>query len=330
MTWKIVSASVTGKSHLDQNLPCQDAHCHAVVQEVLLAAVCDGAGSATHSETGATFLSQQVVHGLSALVNSGVLTQAQPMGEVAFTESLREVIGRARAQLLQKIMPSSKETNGLDQVSGVDLPAHPAPAAVQRSEEAPVPTDQGLALKPPRTAPKTGVFENIFYKQDEGWQQQQQQQQQTLVKEPTLRDFACTLVGCVVSSGGGFFFHIGDGFAIHQQASGQAQLSLPENGEYADETYFVTDDNWHDHLRITPIEAPTAESFIGLMSDGPAPFAVNKTKTAFYLPFIEPVMRYLRGASASEGCLALKNLLENEKTHHITADDKSLLLAFQH
>lgn len=144
-----------------------------------------------------------------------------------------------------------------------------------------------------------------------------------------LRDFACTMVGCVVSDHGGFFFHIGDGFAIHQQALGAAQLSLPENGEYADETYFVTDPNWREHLRIIPIQPLAPDSLIGLMSDGPAPFAVNKTKTAFYLPFIEPVMRFLRAVPESEGCLALKNLLEDEKTHHITGDDKSLLLAFK-
>lgn len=71
-----------------------------------------------------------------------------------------------------------------------------------------------------------------------------------------LHEFSCTLVGCVVSPGGGFFFHIGDGFGIWQDAGAGAVLSVPENGEYADETYFLTDGNWSDHLRLTPLPSP--------------------------------------------------------------------------
>jgi hypothetical protein len=57
-------------------------------------------------------------------------------------------------------------------------------------------------------------------------------------------------------AGGGCFFHIGDGFAIQQTPAGDSVLSQPENGEYADETYFVTDENWQTHLRLTTLPAP--------------------------------------------------------------------------
>ncbi len=294
MSWKIVAASVTGKSHLDQNQPCQDAHHHAVVQGVLLAVICDGAGSAAESQRGAACMSQQVVRGLSDRVHSGALPSLQAANREAFIEVLRTVIAQAREQLVSSIAPPTPQTPQLP----------PAPESNQW--------------------PQTGVTPLAQTQQE-----QQQQQQEAGRVQATLRDFACTLVGCAASEDGGFFFHIGDGFAIYQQASGLAQLSLPENGEYADETYFVTDHNWREHLRITSLEPLEADSFLGLMSDGPAPFAVNKSKTAFYLPFIEPVMRFLRAAPQTEGCLALKNLLENEKTHHITGDDKSLLLAFK-
>ncbi len=294
MSWKIVSASVTGKGHLDQNQPCQDALHHAVVHGVLQAVICDGAGSASHSQTGATFMSQQVVRGLSALLEAKELPSLQPANQDIFTNALRTVIAHARDQLMATLslpVPEDASASISDQNADQGLPGR----------EGSVPAAQQL-------------------------QQQQPQMESTQV---SLRDFACTLVGCVIADEGGYFFHIGDGFAIHQQSSGLAQLSSPENGEYADETYFVTDDNWQEHLRITPVAPLDADSFIGLMSDGPAPFAVNKTKTAFYLPFIEPVMRFLRTVPEAEGCLALKNLLENEKTHRITADDKSLLLVFK-
>jgi hypothetical protein len=143
----------------------------------------------------------------------------------------------------------------------------------------------------------------------------------------TLRDFACTLVGCVTSRAGGCFFHIGDGFAICMQEDGGSVLSLPENGEHSDETYFVTDDSWSEHLRVTVLAEIGMGGVIGLMSDGTSPFAINRPRTGFYRPFIDPVVKFLKNASEENGSLALKNVLADEKTFEITSDDKTLLLA---
>jgi hypothetical protein len=142
-----------------------------------------------------------------------------------------------------------------------------------------------------------------------------------------LRDFACTLVGCVAGRKGGCFFHIGDGFAIHRRGDGVSVLSAPENGEFADETYFVTDTSWQEHLRVTPLAAARPGCLIGLMSDGTSPFAVDRPRTGFFAPFIEPVLRFLRQAGEADGSLALRRLLEDEQTFAITTDDKTLLLA---
>ena len=107
----------------------------------------------------------------------------------------------------------------------------------------------------------------------------------------TLENFSCTLVGCVASAGGGRFFHIGDGYAIYQGAAGDSVLSRPENGEYADETFFVTDEDWKDHLRFTPVPQPECGCVIGLMSDGTAPFAVNRERSALLPPLHRPDRR---------------------------------------
>lgn len=70
--WKCIHGSVVGTSHVDDDLPCQD-HCEAKVTDVdgevaLVACVADGAGSASHSETGSltacrTFQSLVADHG---------------------------------------------------------------------------------------------------------------------------------------------------------------------------------------------------------------------------------------------------------------------------
>lgn len=63
--WAVVSASVTGTSHEAANLPCQDA-CNFLRlicggEEVLVAAVADGAGSASHSQIGSKEAVQFIV-----------------------------------------------------------------------------------------------------------------------------------------------------------------------------------------------------------------------------------------------------------------------------
>lgn len=55
--WRIASASEIGTSHVSSGTPCQDHAAQCVIEtgygNVLVAVVCDGAGSAAHSEIGA-------------------------------------------------------------------------------------------------------------------------------------------------------------------------------------------------------------------------------------------------------------------------------------
>ena len=146
-------------------------------------------------------------------------------------------------------------------------------------------------------------------------------------QELKLRDFACTLVACVIRGGQGWFLHIGDGYALYQRTSGASLLSHPENGEFADQTYFVSDDHWEEHLRVTVIPELEEGAVVGLMSDGTSPFAINRARTGFFRPFIDPIVAFLRKSGEADGNRALLGVLDDEKTHAITADDKTLLLA---
>jgi hypothetical protein len=138
------------------------------------------------------------------------------------------------------------------------------------------------------------------------------------------RELACTLVGVVLFCQGGCLFHIGDGMAVAELADGTSVISLPENGEYANETYFVTNEDWRTHLRITPFTGQIR--CLALLSDGAMPFVINREKTGLFGPFIDPVRTYLSTVGESEGSNALQATLADERTWSITSDDKTLLL----
>lgn len=60
--WQVVAASVTGTSHEKRSQPCQDAHCWRLLpNNVLAAAVADGAGSAALAEVGAKIAAETAV-----------------------------------------------------------------------------------------------------------------------------------------------------------------------------------------------------------------------------------------------------------------------------
>jgi hypothetical protein len=53
VVWRAVARSVIGTSHQRQQLPCQDFGSNRILGDVIIGAVADGAGSASHSDVGA-------------------------------------------------------------------------------------------------------------------------------------------------------------------------------------------------------------------------------------------------------------------------------------
>lgn len=146
-------------------------------------------------------------------------------------------------------------------------------------------------------------------------------------RQAALADFACTLVAACLSDGGGWLIHLGDGVAAAALAQGEPIFSLPENGEYVNQTWFVTSPDWRERVRVTPLSGPVTQ--ITLMSDGVQPFAMNKGGTQLFSPFIDPVVRFLRGVPEAQGAEALRHTLSDPRTDAITGDDKTLLIGIR-
>ncbi len=248
MSWSIYCASVQGRSHQENNQPCQDAWSVEHTANGLAACVCDGAGSARYSDVGSRYVSRLFVQRVSEFGDVDYLT----------IEEIQPVIIRTLSAIREQLVSLANDKQG------------------------------------------------------------------------ELKDFACTLVAAWIGKRQGFLFHLGDGAAIASyQQDGQRidTVSVPENGEYANQTWFLTSTDWQEHLRITPITAKIER--VILMSDGVQPFAMNKHCDALYLPFIEPVTRFLQQNDEQTGSEALKGTLDDPRTYSITGDDKTLLVAFR-
>lgn len=93
-----------------------------------------------------------------------------------------------------------------------------------------------------------------------------------LTPERKLADFGCTLQFFATKDGRYVAGHVGDGViaAIYQRGLSRAVevLSHPENGDGPNITFFVTDHNAREHLRLQHGYAPQLEGVL-MMSDGP-------------------------------------------------------------
>ncbi|WP_169798368.1 PP2C family serine/threonine-protein phosphatase [Sphingomonas soli] len=142
-------------------------------------------------------------------------------------------------------------------------------------------------------------------------------------------DYHATLVGAVVLSGqGGLFFHIGDGAALALESGGRRwALSAPRNGEYSHETFFFTETDWRKRLRFTLV-APEFDT-IFVMTDGVTDIGLQNMRSGPepFLPFFEPIGRFLAGAGRSEGEQALAATLDTEAVRERSGDDKTLVWA---
>ncbi len=95
--WRTVAASVRGSGHEKSGLPCQDSHSvEPLPAGVLIVAVADGAGSAAHSEIGATVATRAALDWLS--INQDLLN---PNADgLSLEKTLRAAVEEAREKVL--------------------------------------------------------------------------------------------------------------------------------------------------------------------------------------------------------------------------------------
>ena len=155
----------------------------------------------------------------------------------------------------------------------------------------------------------------------------------TTVKEnASLRPFHTTLVAALVRPIGTVFLHVGDGFAgaVKVPSDGEenddvwekpVHASKPSTGEYENETYFVTMDNWKESLRIS--FAPPSDVIV-LMTDGPENFALNASSEGLAGPLWSGIHRHLVKSPADVGAQDLAGTLDSDDAQRLSGDDKTI------
>ena len=142
------------------------------------------------------------------------------------------------------------------------------------------------------------------------------------------RDYACTLLGAVAAPAGAVFFQIGDGAIVVRAAEEYATIFWPEQGEYANTTFFLSDEEYAEHLMIHRSE--TAPREIALFTDGlqtlALSFAVKKAHPGFFQPLFDAV-RKDPGNDFSTISRQLDRFLLRDDVSARSDDDKTLVLA---
>lgn len=144
----------------------------------------------------------------------------------------------------------------------------------------------------------------------------------------SARDYACTLLGAVVSSKSAAFFQIGDGAIVASNGYAQGVVFWPDSGLYANMTHFVTDEDALSNLHFCVTKTGIDE--VALFSDGIQRLALSFEQRTPHTPFFEPMLNVLRKSDPVD-CKALDeslmHFLNSPQVNERTDDDKTLVLA---
>jgi hypothetical protein len=143
------------------------------------------------------------------------------------------------------------------------------------------------------------------------------------------RDFAATLVGCVVNDGEAKVLHVGDGAAVYRimNSDDWAVASWPSHGEYASTTYFVTDDP-EPAFKLSTIEGSVSE--LAVFTDGIEHLVLNFSTNRAFPPFFNQMFSGFKSEGIGKNRKLSRHLgsyLNGPSICDRTDDDKTLLLA---
>jgi hypothetical protein len=144
--------------------------------------------------------------------------------------------------------------------------------------------------------------------------------------DSTPRELACTLLAAIIGESWAAFAQIGDGAIVFDGPEGYELAFWPDNGEYANTTRFLTEDDYHANLRIEIVERQVTE--LAVLTDGLQRIALDFVQAKAHDPFFAPLFRTVKNGPDVERLRAsLLEFMDSKRVNDHTDDDKTLLLA---
>jgi serine/threonine protein phosphatase PrpC len=154
--WRVVAASVRGTRHEQRQQPCQDAHYWATVQDdVLVAAVADGASSAPLGKVGATL----AVCAAATTVGARHQRMVCPDNDEAWGQWLVDAIQAAQATVVAEALARQVPVRALA-TTLILVVAMPARVAVAQIGDGAVVVSDMAGNLIPLTVPQHGEYPN--------------------------------------------------------------------------------------------------------------------------------------------------------------------------
>jgi hypothetical protein len=145
-----------------------------------------------------------------------------------------------------------------------------------------------------------------------------------------VRQLACTLLLAILGTDRSLFAQIGDGAIVTLDSAteyGKVQpIFWPQNGEYANTTYFVTDAKLNelamfDHRESSP-------DGVAAFTDGVQILALDYVSKCAHGPFFEPFFRQLRETlDPADLDVPFRQFLNSNPVNERTDDDKTFVIA---
>jgi len=145
------------------------------------------------------------------------------------------------------------------------------------------------------------------------------------------RSYASTLLAVALTSDGGGALQVGDGIiVVSDDGADWNWVFWPQRGEYANTTYFLTDENAIDRVEINVFCGGIIND-IAIMSDGLESLALHYASKTAHAPFFtgmfEPLLKAEGSAEIGQLSALLERFLSSDQVRSRTDDDTSLILA---
>ncbi len=127
-------------------------------------------------------------------------------------------------------------------------------------------------------------------------------------KNSTPNEFSSTLLFVSIKKNKFICGHLGDGVIAYVYKDKLQVLSIPESGEFANETYFVTSFNYVEKFKLIKGYVDAIDAFV-LMSDGTSNSLYDKRKSTVS-PVVSNILNWLDHYTIAEVNDALKTNFE--------------------